>query len=108
MNALTKQELVTKLSNHTKGTLKEAHDAVQFVLEEIKLALAQNRKVELRDFGVFRPTWRAERKGRNPANPESGTLTIPAKWVVKFKPSAEMTAALNKPADTPPAQAPAA
>ncbi len=107
MSALTKQELITKLSGKSGMTLKEAHDAIQFVLDEIRDALSANRKVELRDFGIFKLAYRAERKGRNPANPESGTVTIPARWVVKFRPGAELGKVINQ-EPPPPAPTPAA
>ena len=51
------------------------------------------RKVAVIGFGTFAVQERPERQGINPATKES--ITIAAKKVVKFKPSAELDSAIN-------------
>lgn len=96
MTSLTKHELVDKLATKNGLTLQVAKEAVQFILDETQKALIEGRKVEFRDFGVFKPARRAERKGRNPANIAAGPFIIPARNVVKFKVGAKLDSALNE------------
>ena len=58
-------------------------------------AVAQGKKVELRNFGVFEVKVRKARVGRNPNAPETD-VPIPERAVVKFKPGKEMREAVIK------------
>jgi len=62
---------------------------IQKTLDYISAALAQGKKVELRNFGVFEVKVRKARVGRNPNAPETD-VPIPQRAVVKFKPGKEM------------------
>jgi nucleoid DNA-binding protein len=64
-------------------------DVVQKTLDYIAEAVAQGRKVELRNFGVFEVKIRKARVGRNPNAPEKD-VPIPQRAVVKFKPGKDM------------------
>ena len=86
---MTKRELVTRISNETGLVQQQVLDVVQKTLDYISEALAQNKKVELRNFGVFDVKIRKARIGRNP-NAPAADVKIPARAVVKFKPGKEM------------------
>lgn len=68
---------------------------IQKTLDHISQAVAENKKIELRNFGVFEVKIRKARVGRNPNKPEVD-VPIPQRAVVKFKPGKEMREAVLK------------
>jgi len=68
---------------------------IQKTLDHISKAVAQNQKVELRNFGVFEVKIRKARVGRNPHQPKID-VPIPQRAVVKFKAGKEMREAVLK------------
>src|SRR5262245_30404058 len=86
---MTKRDIVIRISNETGLVQQQVLDVVQKTLDHISEAVAQGRKVELRNFGVFEVKIRKARVGRNPNAPEKD-VPIPARAVVKFKPGKEM------------------
>ena len=57
--------------------------------------LVAERRIELRNFGVFEVKVRKARVGRNPNKPETD-VPIPARSMVKFKAGKEMRAVVLK------------
>jgi integration host factor subunit beta len=88
-DALTKRELVAKISKETGLTQMDVFNVVQGTLDGIVDALSDGRHVEFREFGVFELMKRKSRIGRNPNMPEQ-TVVIPERTVVKFKPGKRM------------------
>src|SRR5262245_28361723 len=86
---MTKRDLVIRISNETGLVQQQVLDVVQKTLDYISHSLAQGRKVELRNFGVFEVKVRKARVGRNPNAPATD-VPIPERAVVKFKPGKEM------------------
>lgn len=86
---MTKRDLVVRISGETGLVQQQVLDVVQKTLDYISEALAQGKKVELRNFGVFEVKVRKARIGRNPNAPETD-VPIPERSVVKFKPGKEM------------------
>ncbi|AMK10882.1 HU family DNA-binding protein [Pseudodesulfovibrio indicus] len=85
---MTKCELIAKVAQVSDLTKAHAERVVEAILGTIKEGLSGGDKVTLRGFGTFKVEQRAARVGRNP---KIGTeITIPAKNVVKFKPSTEL------------------
>lgn len=106
--ALTKRDLVVRISNETGLVQQQVLDVVQKTLDYIADALAHGEKVELRNFGVFEVKIRKARVGRNPNAPETD-VPIPQRAVVKFKAGKEMRAdvlKLSPPTQQPPPAAP--
>lgn len=68
---------------------------VHHTLDCISDALAEGRKVELRNFGVFDVVTRKARVGRNPKNP-TVTVQIPPKKTVRFRPGKELKCAVSQ------------
>jgi nucleoid DNA-binding protein len=93
-NALTKRELVTRISKETGITQLEVFSIVQKTLDGIIDALEAGKHVEFREFGVFEVTERKARVGRNPNKPED-IVQIPVRKVVKFKPGKRMRQMLS-------------
>lgn len=85
---MTKCELIAKVAQESDLTKAHAERVVESILGSIKEGLSSGDKVTLRGFGTFKVEQRAARMGRNP---KTGTdVSIPAKNVVKFKPSTEL------------------
>lgn len=100
---LTKDQLVNAVAEKADKPVSEVHAILQGVVETIQEALVAGRKVELRNFGIFRPVVRKARKGRDPRDP-SRVYDVPAKCAVKFKAGAHFNALLNPaPPEAPPA-----
>jgi nucleoid DNA-binding protein len=81
---MTKKDLARVISERTGITQKQAHEYVQRVLGTVLETLAAERRVELRNFGIFEVQQRAARKARNPRTGEQ--VDVPEKYVVTFKP----------------------
>lgn len=92
---MTKRDIVVRISNETNLVQQQVLDIVQKTLNYIAEAVAQGRKVELRNFGVFEVKVRKARVGRNPNQPGTD-VPIPQRAVVKFKPGKEMREAVLK------------
>jgi len=89
---MNKKELVEKIAMNTKTTPAEAKRFLNVFIELIQKSMKKGEPVKLFGFGVYSVTRRAAREGRNPRNGE--TIQIPAKNVVKFKPSKALNDAL--------------
>ena len=89
--ALTKRDLVVRISEETGLTQIQVFDIVQKTLDHISQSLAQGGNVELRNFGVFEVRIAKARPGRNPRQPDV-EVAIPARATVKFKAGKEMRA----------------
>lgn len=87
--ALTKRDLVTRISKETGITQLEVFSVIQKALDGIIDALDAGKHVEFREFGVFEIAERKARIGRNPNKPED-VVQIPVRKVVKFKPGKRM------------------
>ena len=92
---MRKRDLVVRISRETGLIQQDVQEIVQKVFDYISEALAQGKKVELRNFGVFEVKVRKARIGRNPKVPEND-IKIPPRTIVKFKPGKEMSEAVVK------------
>ncbi|WBW97935.1 HU family DNA-binding protein [Oceanirhabdus sp. W0125-5] len=91
---MNKAELITKMSEKSNLTKKDAEVALKAMMESVIEALENKEKVQLIGFGTFETRERAERKGRNPRTKEE--MIIPASVVPAFKPGKEFKERVNK------------
>lgn len=91
---MNKAELITKISEKSNLTKKDAEAALKGMMESVIEALEAKEKVQLIGFGTFEVRERAERKGRNPRTKEE--MIIPASIVPAFKPGKEFKERVNK------------
>jgi nucleoid DNA-binding protein len=84
MAALTKRDLVVRISTKTGLTQAQVSDVIQRTLDMITDALATGQNVELRNFGILEVRLTKPRVGRNPNKPDS-SFVIPPRAAVKFK-----------------------
>ncbi|MCC7087413.1 MAG: integration host factor subunit beta [Pirellulales bacterium] len=85
---MTKKEIVKTISDEIGLTQLRTKEIVQKTFDAIVEALVAERRIELRNFGVFEVKQRAARKARNPRTGEK--VLVPEKFVVTFKPGKEM------------------
>jgi len=85
---VTKKEIVRTISEEIGLTQLKTKEIVQKTFDAIVETLVEDRRIELRNFGVFEVKERAARKARNPRTGEK--VSVPAKFVVTFKPGKEM------------------
>lgn len=85
---MTKKEIVKTISESIGMTQLKTKEIVQKTFDAIVDTLVEDRRIELRNFGVFEVKMRAARKARNPRTGER--VNVPAKFVVTFKPGKEM------------------
>lgn len=83
-----------------KGVRKEAKmgihvmlDIVELFFREAKVALQKGDVVKIREFGSFKVVQRKARTCRDIYR--NKTITIPARWQVKFKQSKKLKKVLN-------------
>ena len=86
---MTKRDIVLKIADKN-AEMKQADimNVVQSTLDTIVESLAEGKKVELRNFGIFKVKSRRPKKARNPRTGES--VPVPERKVVIFKPGLVM------------------
>ena len=87
---MTKKDIVRTISEEVGLTQQQTKDIVQKTFDAIIESLVRERRIELRNFGVFEVKPRAARKARNPRTGEQ--VDVPRKHVVTFKPGKYMEA----------------
>lgn len=86
---MTKKEMVKSIAEKVGTPSVTVSQVVQMVFDGITETLVSERRIELRNFGVFEVRERKGRKGRNPRSGEP--VMVPSRNVVVFKPGREMT-----------------
>jgi integration host factor subunit beta len=95
MRNVTKKEMVEQIAGKLKLKALVVKDVVQCFMDQVIDELAQDNRLEFRDFGVFEPKQRGARHGQNPKTLER--VQVPAKRTVKFKLGRVMKQRVEKP-----------
>lgn len=85
---MTKKEIVRQIADKLGLTQLKTKEIVQLTFDAIVDTLLEEKRIELRNFGVFEVKERKARKARNPRTGEK--VEVPGKFVVTFKPGKEM------------------
>jgi nucleoid DNA-binding protein len=85
---VTKKEIVKQIADKANLTQLKTKEIVQWTFDAIVETLLEERRIELRNFGVFEVKARKARKARNPRTGEK--VDVEPKNVVTFKPGKEM------------------
>jgi DNA-binding protein HU-beta/integration host factor subunit beta len=85
---VTKKEIVKQISEKLGLTQLKTKEIVQLTFDAIVETLLSERRIELRNFGVFEVKRRKARKARNPRTGDK--VDVGPKNVVTFKPGKEM------------------
>lgn len=91
---MTKAEIAEKIHTSTGISKKESVEMLEAVFSIIKSTLEQGETLKISGFGSFVVKQKNDRRGRNPQTGE--TITIDARRVLTFKPSAVLRDAINK------------
>ena len=93
--SVSKSDLIKDLKKNYPNLLKK--DLLKFFdifLSEIKIALKNNERVELRGWGIF---YQKIQKSRNSRNPKTGEIIFtPEKKNINFKMSKELFRIINE------------
>ena len=93
--SVSKSDLIKELQKNYPNLLKK--DLLKFFelfIDEIKIALKNNERVELRGWGIF---FQKVQKSRNSRNPKTGEKIItPQKKNINFKMSKELFKRINE------------
>jgi len=87
-DSVTKKEIVKQISDKLGLTQLKTKEIVQKTFDAIVETLISEKRIELRNFGVFEVKRRKARKARNPRTGER--VDVEPKNVVTFKPGKEM------------------
>lgn len=90
---MTKADIVERITNVSAFTKAESINIVESLLEIIKDTLADGETLKVSGFGSFVVKEKNDRRGRNPQTGEE--ITIEARRVLTFKPSAVLKSAMN-------------
>ena len=85
---MTKADVVSEIAAQTGLTKTDVQLVFEGVIESIKGAMKDKKKLEIRGFGSFQVVERAPRIARNPKTGE--TVRIPSRYMPVFKPSNEL------------------
>ena len=92
--AIVKSNLLKQLSKNYPNFLKrDLEKFTNIILDEIKIALRRNDRVELRGFGVFSTNVQKARISRNPRTGEK--VNTPEKKTIHFKMSKDLFNKIN-------------
>jgi nucleoid DNA-binding protein len=94
---MVKADIVKRLASSLNMKDKDALFVVDQILDALKGIILEERRLEIRDFGVFQVKERKPRTGRNPKNKVE--YPIPPHKVVTFKPGKELKLLPNAPKD---------
>lgn len=89
---INKQDIIRSVSIRTGEPILKSRTFVDATFSEIQKAILTKTPVRLTGIGVFEPTVRRGRVGRNPRTGE--TVMIASKTGVKFRPSVTIREAL--------------
>lgn len=90
---MNKAELIGAMEKNSDLNKKQAADALEAFVKSVTGALAKGDRISLVGFGSWSVDERNARTGRNPRTGEE--IQIAAKKVVKFKPGASLSDAVN-------------
>lgn len=86
---MNRMELIRRIAaKHSHLNDKDVELMVGVILEEMKNAIVEGRRIEVRGFGSFSIVHHKARRARNPKTGER--LMVPEKFVPRFKPGKEL------------------
>ena len=97
--SVTKNDMVIEIAKKTSVEQQKVKQIVQLTLDSIVEILASEKRIELRNFGVFEVRTRKARKARNPRT--GAEVMVPSKQVVTFKAGKIMEEKIETPGAKP-------
>jgi len=90
---MTKADIAERIQSKLGIPKKESSILLESVFSMMKSTLERGEKIKIAGFGNFEIKQKKDRIGRNPHTGE--TITIEARTVLTFKPSAVLKSAIN-------------
>lgn len=90
-----KEDLIERVAEKTNLTKREATEIVEATFEGLQNLLVAGKKVEIREFGTFRPVLRRAKLGRIISTGQ--TVAVPPRMAPKFVPGKVLKALVNQP-----------
>ena len=87
---MNKAEMIDSIAKSAKLTKVKSKNALDSIMTIASKTLGKGQKISLVGFGTFLVYQKAARKGRNPQTGKE--IRIPARKVVKFRPSKSLKA----------------
>jgi integration host factor subunit beta len=103
---MTRADLIEEVSRVVELPRKESEIIVEAIFDSIVSSIRGGDKIEIRGFGSIHTRQRKARVGRNPKT--GARVEVPAKGIPYFRPSKELTIAVNaggEPAEPKPSPA---
>lgn len=97
----TKIDAIKTVAEKTNLSQHDTEAVIDAFLSQIESTLAAGNRVEFRGFGIWEVRMGKERIGRNPANPNAGSIVIPARPVVRFKVGKNLKELINSSLNPP-------
>jgi len=91
---MTKVDIAERIQSKLGISMKESLALLESVLSILKNTLEDGEKIKIAGFGNFEIKQKKDRIGRNPQTGDP--LTIEARRIISFKPSAMLRKAVNK------------
>jgi len=92
--SMTKADITERIQSKLGISMKESLALLESVLSILKNTLEDGEKIKIAGFGNFEIKLKKDRIGRNPQTGDP--LTIEARRIISFKPSAMLRKAINK------------
>lgn len=89
MKNITKQNFINEIRRRKKISHKDIKDILEIFFDLICEYTQDHRRIELRDFGVFKVVLRKSKIGRNPKKADV-PIIIPQRYTLKFTPSPKL------------------
>ena len=91
---MTKADIAEKIQASTGLSKKESAEIMEAVFSIMKSTLESGETLKVSGFGSFVVKQKSDRRGRNPQTGEA--ITITARRILSFKPSAVLRDAINR------------
>tara|TARA_B100000686_G_C16107836_1_gene626439 strand:+ start:29 stop:319 length:291 start_codon:yes stop_codon:yes gene_type:complete len=91
---ITRDEISDFIHSEFGLTKKDCNELVNDIIEEIVIALNNEKKIKIHNFGTFKIRNKKSRLGRNPKSKEE--VMIPSRNVITFIPSKFILKKINK------------
>lgn len=91
---MNKNDIVNIVAGRTGLTQKDAKKVIDTILETVKSALSEGKRLEIRGLGSFQVRERAPRVGRDIATGQS--IPVPSRRVPIFVPGKVLKKAVNE------------
>lgn len=91
---MTKKDIIDIVSNKTRLKKNHTKAVVECIFDVFIEMLARDKRIEIRNFGVFKVKDTPARVGRNPVTKEAAP--VPPRRIVQFKAGKEMKEQVNQ------------